>query len=272
MKAFLELSKVWSWLPHFRVVAEYESLSRASRRFGISSAALSKAVRTLEKGLGVELFDRAGGKLRLNARGRALLEVIRNDMRDLDDVITAIRSTRAPDFVRVAMDPAWAGVLVPPGTGVELVDAPAAVSRALLRGEADVVLHGEPVASPELDTVPVGAFARAICTASEDEPRGFAAIVIRGAIADGWPVERTRDVAVVTHSLAHAAAVVTQGMLAAVLPIAIARAFRLRIVDTPDLVLPPCPMYATTRRARGGDSAPLRWRDRACTHAAAHLR
>jgi len=272
MKAFLELSKVWPWLPHFRVVAEYESLSRASRRFGISSAALSKAVRTLERGLAVELFDRAGGKLRLNDRGRALLEVIRNDMRDLDDVIAAIRSARAPGFVRVATDPAWTGVLVPPDGGVELTDAPASVSRALLRGEADVVFHAEPVASNELDTVPVGAFARAICTASDGEPRGFAALVVRGEIADGWPAERPREVAAVTHSLAHAAAVVAQGALAAVLPIAIGRAFGLRIVDTPGLALPPCLMYATARRARGGGSAAVRWRDRACAHAALHLR
>ncbi len=272
MKAFLELSKVWPWLPHFRVVAEYESLSRASRRFGISSAALSKAVRTLESGLGVELFERAAGKLRLNDRGRALLEVLRNDMRDLDDVIAAIRGARAPDLVRVATDAAWAGVLVPPGRGIELLDAPSSVVRSLLRGEADVVLHAEPVASPELDTVALGAFARVVCCAGEDEPRSFVAHVVRGAIADGWPAERERAIAATTQSLAHTVAAALQGELAAVLPIPIARAFRLRIVATPDLVLPPCVMYATTRRARGGGSAGVRWRDRACAHAATHLR
>ena len=59
---------------YFKEIAESESLTKAARALHISQPALSKSLSALEKELGRSLFNRVGGRLYLNADGRALLE------------------------------------------------------------------------------------------------------------------------------------------------------------------------------------------------------
>jgi len=56
---------------YFHVVAEEGSLSRASRRLAVTKPTISGQLRQLEDRLGVELFDRSNGRLRLSSAGRA---------------------------------------------------------------------------------------------------------------------------------------------------------------------------------------------------------
>lgn len=248
MQPFLKLAKAWPWLPHFRVVAEFESLSRASRRFGISGAALSKAVRTLEKTLEVELFDRAGGKLRLNDHGRALLAAVRADMRHLDDTITSLQSEPS-QLLRVALDGAWPALVLQPDDDIELHDDPADRTRALLRGDVDVVVHTERVDHPGIVTEPLATLERAVFVAStRPDTRDLAYVAIRD-VGDGWPAAVERDVALVAASLAHAVACVSAGTLAAALPVALATRYGLRRVGGPELGA--CTLSASMRRSRG---------------------
>lgn len=227
MQPFLKLAKVWPWLPHFRVVAEVESLSRAARRFGMTSAALSKAIRTLEKLLGVQLFDRTGGKLHLNEQGRALLAAVRASMRDLDDAITGLH-TRS-DALRIAIDPALAMLVLPASSSnLELLDVPVEIAPSLLRGDVDAVVHVGAITHAELDSMQIATLERGVYVAPGTKAAPRDPLTIEGA----FPIlslEEPRQ-AVTASTLAHALAWVTSGSGAAVLPSAIANRLGLRAV------------------------------------------
>lgn len=60
-------------LEYFRTVAYEESISRAARKLHISQPALSISIAKLEEELGVHLFDRVSGHIRLNNMGRLYL-------------------------------------------------------------------------------------------------------------------------------------------------------------------------------------------------------
>ena len=60
------------YLPTFRLVAEELSFSAAARRLGVTPAAVSKAIRNLEGGLGVRLFHRSTHALTVTDEGRQL--------------------------------------------------------------------------------------------------------------------------------------------------------------------------------------------------------
>jgi len=56
----------------FLAVARSESVSRAAEELGMSQSAVSGALADLEQQFGIQLFDRIGKRLRLNALGRSL--------------------------------------------------------------------------------------------------------------------------------------------------------------------------------------------------------
>ncbi len=53
----------------FETLCTTLSFTEAARRLGITQPAISMNIAELEKGLGVSLFDRSGGKVRLTAEG-----------------------------------------------------------------------------------------------------------------------------------------------------------------------------------------------------------
>lgn len=71
------------------------SLSEASRRFAVSKATLSHRIRRLETELGVSLFNRSGGELRLTSAGQtfhAYAEKITKACEEASDAMVAQRS------------------------------------------------------------------------------------------------------------------------------------------------------------------------------------
>lgn len=80
MNHSVSVNSIWSYLPAFRAVAETEHLPSAARELHVVPSALSRSVRLLEEALGSELFVRRGRRLFLNARGRALLDALRQGM------------------------------------------------------------------------------------------------------------------------------------------------------------------------------------------------
>lgn len=65
-------------------VAEYGTLSRAAEALFLGQSALSRAMRNLERDLGVALFDRSGSRLRLTEAGRAAEATARRMLVELD--------------------------------------------------------------------------------------------------------------------------------------------------------------------------------------------
>ncbi|MBB3112875.1 DNA-binding transcriptional LysR family regulator [Paenibacillus phyllosphaerae] len=71
-------------LHYFITVARLEHVTEAARSLHVTQSSLSKTIQRLEEDLGVLLFDRTGGKLRLNASGRIFLRRAERALLELD--------------------------------------------------------------------------------------------------------------------------------------------------------------------------------------------
>ncbi|VVJ24498.1 Uncharacterised protein [Amycolatopsis camponoti] len=136
-------------LRYFRAVAEELNFSRAAERLGMAQPPLSRAIRLMERRLGVQLFERTSRHVELTPAGNVLFA---ESAKALDAVTAAVRRTR-----RAARRPLV--VAAKPGVATELLRRIAdghpdpveirlsgfGEQAALLRdGRADVVLLGGP--------------------------------------------------------------------------------------------------------------------------------
>lgn len=72
-------------LTYFQKIAETQHLTKAAEELHISQPALSKTLTSLEKELGVPLFDRIGRNITLNQYGECFLRYTDRILRDLSD-------------------------------------------------------------------------------------------------------------------------------------------------------------------------------------------
>jgi DNA-binding transcriptional LysR family regulator len=96
------LLEVWRWLPLFRLVAETESVTRASRAFSVSPPAVSRALQQIERAIGKRLFDRIGRRLALNPHGHALMTAVTNAESRLSEVLADLGDEETAGHVRMA--------------------------------------------------------------------------------------------------------------------------------------------------------------------------
>jgi DNA-binding transcriptional LysR family regulator len=143
------VAELWNWLPAFRVVAEYQSIHKASAVLHVSPSALSRTIRLLEDAVGETLFLRATSGLALTPYGVALLEGTRDAQRRVDDAIasspTALR--RATAVVAGASGAVLPALLARAvgrtagGARLRVIDVDEdLVIDELLRGDVDVAL------------------------------------------------------------------------------------------------------------------------------------
>lgn len=157
----MRLYQLWSWLPHFRAVAETEHLPTASEAFGVSTSALSRALKQLEESVGGELFVRDKGTIRLNEHGEMLLRAVRYAMRSIDDVVVALQAGDVPTTIRVAAPGPYHSVVVLPAIAAATkldenlrfqltsCSADETVS-SLCQGVVDLVIHEGSIEHDEL--------------------------------------------------------------------------------------------------------------------------
>lgn len=137
---------------YFVAVVDHGGITRAAQSLYISQPSLSQAIRTLERRLGVTLFDRTGRRLELTEAGRKLDGAAR---RILDDVARAkakVTAVRELDAGRVDIVTYSAFSLDPmvdivrqfrerfPRITVRIVaaDGPSGVLGAIRRGDAEL--------------------------------------------------------------------------------------------------------------------------------------
>ncbi len=241
------LSTLWNWLPAFRAVAEHCHLPSAAREFYVSAPALSRAVKLLERDLGVQLFQRAGRRIELSEAGRGFLDALRTAMRSVDEAIQHLAGQQLNGPVHIASAGAiTTAVLVPalatmcrehPGLLPKL-STPAAsdLGHALRRGRIDIAFHGPDAAlhgATDLDCVPVGVVRnfvycgqghplfgrRQVAKETLLEHRFVAPpLDAAGRPLDGWPTEVPRHVALQVDQLRVGLEICLHGDLLAVLP------------------------------------------------------
>jgi DNA-binding transcriptional LysR family regulator len=100
-------------LRYFRAVAEELNFSRAAERLGMAQPPLSRAIRLLERRLGVRLFERTSRHVALTPAGDVLFT---ESAKALDAVTAAVRRTR-----RAAQQAPALVVTAKPGVGTELL-------------------------------------------------------------------------------------------------------------------------------------------------------
>jgi DNA-binding transcriptional LysR family regulator len=91
LQAFIESNSVETLanLESFSRSAELGSFSAAARRLSVTPAAVSRNVATLEKNLGLRLFQRSTRKLTLTDEGEHFLEAIGAHLKGLQDALSA---------------------------------------------------------------------------------------------------------------------------------------------------------------------------------------
>lgn len=97
-------------LPAFRAIARLQNLRAAADELHLTHSALSQQIKLLEEQAGVQLFDRVGRRLQLNAAGRVLQAAVESALDQLDAGLRA--ATRAASAtgtqVRLTLTPSFA--------------------------------------------------------------------------------------------------------------------------------------------------------------------
>jgi len=91
-------------LQYFQTIARLENISKASELLYVAQPNLSVSIKRLEEDLGVALFDRRRGKIKLTPAGKLFLGYVDGILEHLDEGVSAARESqrKSNDRVRVA--------------------------------------------------------------------------------------------------------------------------------------------------------------------------
>ncbi len=91
-------------LQYFQTIARLENITRASELLYVAQPNLSVSIKRLEEDLGVALFERRKGKIKLTATGKLFLAYVDDILEELDKAIASARESgsHANEQVRVA--------------------------------------------------------------------------------------------------------------------------------------------------------------------------
>lgn len=149
-------------------VAEAGSFSRAAGQLNMAQPAISQAVRDLEAGLAVRLFDRTTRRVELTEAGIAFRDQLEKGMEEIGRAVQVVRDLAAlkRGLVRVAAPPFLAAALLPPtlsaflaaypGIRVELVDVPTdQIVEQILSGRSEIGVGTFSPDDPRLERLPI---------------------------------------------------------------------------------------------------------------------
>ena len=278
MERLREIAGFWNWLPAFRAVGETEHLPTAATGLGIASSSLSRAVGQLERALGVKLFRREEGRLRLDDKGERFLESLRQAMRLVHEAMLDVRQEGLIGRLHIIS----AGVvttahLVPalaelqrdhPKLMAQIESETKDVTQRLLSGRTDLFLSSAAFSHPRLEIELLGTVHSSVYCGTEHPLCGRDPIELddlasypfvapppdeRGTPQDGWPVHLPRMIGMLVDRMRIGCAVCAHAHLLAVLPDPIAMEYGQGAVHRlPIDIIPPAQVYAVRRRPLGG--------------------
>ena len=138
---------------YFIAAAEAGQMSMAAKELNVSQSAVTIAIRQLETTLGVSLFDRQPGGVRLTAEGSRFLGRGRNIMAAVDDALHSPLREQVSETgrIRIGVTYTVAGYFLPrhhvrfrqtfPSIAVELSEMPRELlEQALMDGDIDMAV------------------------------------------------------------------------------------------------------------------------------------
>ncbi|MFI7006676.1 LysR family transcriptional regulator [Streptomyces sp. NPDC050145] len=157
-------------MEYFVAVIDHGGMTKAANALYIAQPSLSQTIRSLEREVGVQLFDRSGRKLELTAAGRTFEDSARRVLRDTAlarSKVAAVRELRAGRLEIAAtgdlnVDPLPRLVsrlcTQHPGIEVRISDpgTPAAAAATVRMGEAEIALTTLPVKADALTVRSLG--------------------------------------------------------------------------------------------------------------------
>ena len=93
-----------SALVAFEAAATYRSFTRAGENLGLTQSGISRQVSSLEKTLGIKLFERIGPRLVLTDEGRSYVGVVTKLLNNLEEAsIDLVRGSRSQDALQIGV-------------------------------------------------------------------------------------------------------------------------------------------------------------------------
>ncbi|MDZ7839374.1 MAG: LysR family transcriptional regulator [Gammaproteobacteria bacterium] len=164
-----------AFLSCFREVCRCGSIRAAARNLHIASSAVNRRILKVEKELGVELFVRHAGGMRLTEEGELLRRHVERTLEDAGKTLDAIRALGAADHpvITIAGQESVIARFLPPVLVALHAEYPEvstafkaasgdALAELLLSGRVDIALAFDPAPQPGIELVgtcelPVGA-------------------------------------------------------------------------------------------------------------------
>ncbi len=152
-------------LEYFKTVAKWENVTKAAKELYVSQPTLSQSVSRLEASLGVELFDRRGGKLHLNEAGKLFLSRVETAFAELNTGISELEMYKKnrQDWVYIAssvIDIFKSVILeyrkVCPDVHIDhLLTFDRGIMELLMNGRVDFVITPDPINDPQIRCIPL---------------------------------------------------------------------------------------------------------------------
>lgn len=164
-----------AFLACFREVCRCGSIRAAARNLNVASSAVNRRILNVETELGVQLFVRHAGGIRLTDEGELLRQHVERTMVDADQTLDAIKALGSPDhpIITIAGQESVIARFLPPVLVALHAEHPDvstsfkaasgdALAGLLLAGKADIALAFDPQPHPGIElfdscTLPVGA-------------------------------------------------------------------------------------------------------------------
>jgi DNA-binding transcriptional LysR family regulator len=147
----------------FLEVAELGSVTKAAESLCLTQPAVTQQIQSLEREVGIALFDRTGRGVRLTEAGEVLVEYVRRSLAVLDEAQGRIDDLRSGASGRLVVGagvttsifrlPAWLRVFRGRYPGVDVTvrtGRSAEVAKMVLRREIDLGLVTSPIEHPDL--------------------------------------------------------------------------------------------------------------------------
>ncbi|MEG3143385.1 LysR family transcriptional regulator [Sphingomonas sp. RT2P30] len=137
--------ETWTDLATFAAIADAGSFTRAAEQLGVSTSALSHALRALETRLGVKLLERTTRRIAPTRAGEQLLEQLRPAIASLDAALDRIEAGRATPAgrLRIAANRTAAIHVIQPRLAAFAATCPdVQVELSIVDGPVDIVAGG----------------------------------------------------------------------------------------------------------------------------------